>query len=57
MTPLIKVEMKAILKKVHRLNKSNAEQILIKSLNSGQYIFIKKSLQELDDLYQRNDLQ
>ena len=57
MTPLIKVEMKAILKKVHRLNKSNAEQILIKSLNSGQYIFIKKSLQELNDLYQRNDLQ
>lgn len=57
MTPLIKVEMKAILKKVHRLNKSNAEQILIKSLNSGQYIFIKKSLQELNDLYQRNDFQ
>ena len=55
MTALVKVEIKATLKKVHRLNKSNTELTLLKSLNFEQFIFTRTSLQEINDLYQQSE--
>ena len=38
-----------------KLNELNSELTLLKSLVSEQFIYIKKSLQEINDLYQRNE--
>ena len=37
------------------INELNSELALLQSLVSEQFIFIKKSLQEINDLYQRNE--
>ena len=55
MTALVKVEIEATLKKEHRLNKSNTELTLLKSLNFEQFIFTRTSLQEINDLYQQSE--
>ena len=38
-----------------KLNKLNLELALLKSLVSEQLIYIKKALQEINDLYQQNE--
>ena len=38
-----------------KLNELNSELALLQSLVSEQFIYIKKSLQEINDLYQQNE--